>query len=81
MDCWTQEQLDEAERHTQAEVERVKEALGASHVVILAFWAEDEGMHAVDVGKAPISPAQLYGQLFQAYSMSDNNWRPPQRLQ
>lgn len=77
---WTQEQAIEAERQVLAEVERVRAALGASHVVILAFWPTGTDYQMIDAGSAPEPLAKLYGRLFHCYGGLGSVFGPSQRI-
>jgi hypothetical protein len=71
----------ELEGMLEAEAKRAAEALGAVHVVLVAFWNEDGRTIAGDGGTAPLPMAEIYAQLFEQYGgLSYFLTRKPQPL-
>ena len=57
---WTREKRNKIHAAMDSEADRAAASLGATHVVLLAFFADGEHVHMLDAGKAPMPLEELY---------------------
>lgn len=62
-DPWSRERAQEMNQRLELEARLIAGRIGASDVVVIAFYREGEMLHVMDGGTAPTARAQLYANL------------------
>lgn len=66
---WTIEKRSRVSDKIKKEAVRVAARLGASHVVVVAFFADGDHLHMQDAGNPPMDYATLYKHLATAHQV------------
>lgn len=68
-EAWPMEKRSALKRRIDKEADRAAARLGASGVVVIAFFSDGQHMHMLDGGRAPMKFADLYQQMVQLTSV------------
>lgn len=82
VDMWTEEYRRNMQQRINEGARELAQSVGGFGAVVIVFFKEgNDHFHLMEGGRGPIPPAELYGQLLQAYTILDASNGEDVRLQ